>query len=43
MASLGGVPFYMDDWEIDVVYTGTQKVISAPPSLAPIAFNDRAM
>ncbi|XP_037797258.1 LOW QUALITY PROTEIN: serine--pyruvate aminotransferase-like [Penaeus monodon] len=43
VASLGGVPFYMDGWEIDVVYTGTQKVISAPPSMAPIAFNDRAM
>ncbi|XP_068248400.1 alanine--glyoxylate aminotransferase isoform X1 [Palaemon carinicauda] len=43
VASLGGVPFYMDDWQIDVVYTGTQKVISAPPSLAPIAFGDRAM
>lgn len=43
VACLGGVPFYMDSWEIDVVYTGSQKVISAPPSLAPIAFNDRAM
>ena len=37
VASLGGVPFYMDDWGVDLVYTGTQKVISAPPSLAPIA------
>ncbi|KAG7172700.1 alanine--glyoxylate aminotransferase-like isoform X2 [Homarus americanus] len=43
VASLGGVPFYMDAWEIDVVYTGSQKVISAPPSMAPMAFNDRAM
>ncbi|KAK8738565.1 hypothetical protein OTU49_003940 [Cherax quadricarinatus] len=43
VASLGGVPFFMDSWEIDVVYTGSQKVISAPPSVAPIAFNDRAM
>lgn len=43
VASLGGVPFFMDAWEIDVVYTGTQKVISAPPSLAPIAFSGRAM
>ncbi|CAL4061092.1 unnamed protein product, partial [Meganyctiphanes norvegica] len=43
VASLGGVPFYMDDWSVDVVYTGTQKVISAPPSMAPIAFSDKAM
>ncbi|XP_063848148.1 alanine--glyoxylate aminotransferase-like isoform X3 [Scylla paramamosain] len=43
VASLGGVPFFMDDWGVDVVYTGTQKVISAPPSMAPIAFSHRAM
>ncbi|XP_045111759.1 alanine--glyoxylate aminotransferase-like isoform X2 [Portunus trituberculatus] len=43
VASLGGVPFLMDLWGVDVVYTGTQKVISAPPSMAPIAFSDRAM
>ena len=43
VASLGGVPFLMDQWGVDVVYTGTQKVISAPPSMAPIAFSDRAM
>ncbi|KAK7070695.1 hypothetical protein SK128_028574 [Halocaridina rubra] len=43
VASLGGVPFYMDAWDVDLVYTGTQKVISAPPSMAPIAFNERAM
>ncbi|XP_045112123.1 alanine--glyoxylate aminotransferase-like isoform X2 [Portunus trituberculatus] len=43
VASLGGVPFFMDDWGVDVVYTGTQKVISAPPSMAPISFSHRAM
>lgn len=43
VASLGGVPFFMDDWGVDVVYTGTQKVISAPPSMAPIALSDKAM
>ncbi|KAG0728132.1 Serine--pyruvate aminotransferase, mitochondrial [Chionoecetes opilio] len=43
VASLGGVPFFMDQWGVDVVYTGTQKVISAPPSLAPIAFSHQAM
>ncbi|KAK3878111.1 hypothetical protein Pcinc_017223 [Petrolisthes cinctipes] len=43
VASLGGVPFYMDAWGVDVVYTGTQKVLSAPPSMAPIAFSARAM
>lgn len=43
VASLGGVPFLVDEWGVDVAYTGTQKVISAPPSMAPITFSDRAM
>ncbi|XP_076057048.1 alanine-glyoxylate aminotransferase isoform X2 [Oratosquilla oratoria] len=43
VASLGGVPMYMDKWGIDVLYSGSQKVISAPPAVAPIAFSDRAI
>jgi alanine-glyoxylate transaminase/serine-glyoxylate transaminase/serine-pyruvate transaminase len=43
VASLGGVPVYMDEWEIDVLYTGSQKVLGAPPGLAPISFSPRAM
>ncbi|CAL8083464.1 unnamed protein product [Orchesella dallaii] len=43
VASLGGVPFFMDDWKIDAVYTGSQKVIGAPPGLAPISFGPRAV
>ncbi|XP_069683970.1 alanine--glyoxylate aminotransferase [Periplaneta americana] len=43
VASLGGVPVYMDQWEIDVLYTGTQKVLGAPPGLAPISFSTRAV
>ena len=41
VASLGGVPFKMDEWEVDLVYTGTQKVLGAPPSLAPMALSER--
>lgn len=40
--TLGCVPFFMDKWKIDVVYTGTQKVLNAPPSLTPISFSKRA-
>ncbi|KAF2882597.1 hypothetical protein ILUMI_23565 [Ignelater luminosus] len=42
VASLGGVPFYADRWEVDVVYSGSQKVLGAPPGLAPISFNKKA-
>jgi len=28
--------------EIDVVYTGAQKVLSAPPGASPISFSDKA-
>jgi len=43
VASLGGVPFYADKWKVDVVYTGSQKVLGAPPGLSPISFGPRAV
>ncbi len=43
VASLGGVVFDTDGWEADVVYTGSQKCISAPPGISPITFGPRAM
>ncbi len=43
VASLGGNEFRTDDWGLDVVYTGSQKCLSAPPGVAPITFSDRAV
>ncbi|KAK6738516.1 hypothetical protein RB195_020551 [Necator americanus] len=43
VASLGGAEFRMDDWDVDCVYSATQKVLNAPPGLAPISFSDRAI
>jgi alanine-glyoxylate transaminase / serine-glyoxylate transaminase / serine-pyruvate transaminase len=43
VASLGGVEFRTDEWDVDVVYSGSQKCLSAPPGASPITFNDRAM
>ncbi|MFP8954452.1 pyridoxal-phosphate-dependent aminotransferase family protein [Natrialbaceae archaeon A-arb3/5] len=43
VASLGGVEFYTDEWNVDVVYSGSQKCLSAPPGASPITFNDRAV
>ena len=36
VASLGGVPFKVDELGVDVCYTGSQKCLSCPPGLAPI-------
>ena len=43
VTSLGGVELRVDEWDIDVCYSGTQKCLGAPPGLAPITFNERAM
>jgi alanine-glyoxylate transaminase/serine-glyoxylate transaminase/serine-pyruvate transaminase len=42
VASLGGVPFNVDELDIDVCYTGTQKCLSCPPGLGPITLGPRA-
>ncbi|NXV80523.1 SPYA protein, partial [Atlantisia rogersi] len=42
VASLGGAPIFMDQQEIDILYSGSQKVLNAPPGTAPISFSERA-
>jgi len=43
VTSLGGHPVKVDDWGIDVCYSGSQKCLSSPPGLAPITFSPRAV
>jgi alanine-glyoxylate transaminase/serine-glyoxylate transaminase/serine-pyruvate transaminase len=43
VTSLGGVPVEVDRWNIDVIYSGSQKCLSCPPGLAPVSLNDRAL
>jgi len=43
VTSLGGHPVRLDEWDVDVCYSGTQKCLSCPPGLAPVSFNERAM
>lgn len=43
VASLGGTEFYMDEWKVDVAYTGSQKVLGGPPGITPLSFNKKAM
>ena len=42
VTGLAGVPVEIDGWEIDAVYSGTQKCLSCPPGLAPVSFSPRA-
>lgn len=43
VTSLGGIEVSMDEWNIDALYSGTQKCLSCPPGLAPLSFSDKAM
>ncbi len=43
VTSLGGVPVEIDGWDVDAVYSGTQKCLSCPPGLAPVSFSPRAV
>ena len=43
VTSLGGCPVRIDDWQVDAVYSGTQKCLSCPPGLSPVSLSSRAM
>ena len=43
VTSLAGTDVRVDDWQIDAVYSGTQKCISAPPGLSPVSFSAAAV
>lgn len=41
VCSLGGVPFFADDWGVDCMYSGSQKVLGAPPGKLPTPHTKR--
>jgi alanine-glyoxylate transaminase / serine-glyoxylate transaminase / serine-pyruvate transaminase len=43
VTSLGGLPVDFDETGIDVAYSCTQKGLSCPPGLSPMALSERAM
>ncbi|MCU7922803.1 MAG: alanine--glyoxylate aminotransferase family protein [Candidatus Thiodiazotropha sp. (ex Dulcina madagascariensis)] len=43
VTSLGGSELRVDEWEIDTIYSGTQKCLSCTPGISPISFNERAL
>jgi alanine-glyoxylate transaminase/serine-glyoxylate transaminase/serine-pyruvate transaminase len=42
VTSLGGIPVRLDDWGVDLAYSGSQKCLGVAPGLAPFTINDRA-
>jgi aspartate aminotransferase-like enzyme len=42
VASIGGAPVLVDDWHIDLCLGGSQKVLSAPPSMSFLSVSERA-
>lgn len=43
VTALGGIPVEIDSWQVDAVYSGTQKCLGCPPGLAPVSFSKRAV
>lgn len=43
VTSLSGCELRIDDWGIDVCFSGTQKCLSAPPGMSPMTLSDAAM
>ena len=43
VTTLGGLEISMDAWNIDVLYSCTQKCLCCPPGLSPISFSEKAM
>jgi len=43
VTSLGGCELKVDAWEIDAIYSGTQKCLSCTPGISPISFSERAL
>jgi alanine-glyoxylate transaminase / serine-glyoxylate transaminase / serine-pyruvate transaminase len=43
VTTAGMMPYRMTEWGIDYAYTGSQKCLSAPPGVAPVAFSGAAI
>ena len=42
VTSLGGIEVAVDDWNVDIAYSGTQKCLGVPPGLSPLTVSARA-
>ncbi|MGF1568198.1 MAG: pyridoxal-phosphate-dependent aminotransferase family protein [Nodosilinea sp.] len=43
VTSLGGVPIFLDDWQVDLAYSCSQKGLSCAPGISPFTMGPRAV
>ncbi|MEJ2175260.1 MAG: alanine--glyoxylate aminotransferase family protein [bacterium] len=43
VTSLAGTPVKVDEWNIDAIYSASQKCLSCTPGLAPVSFSERVV
>jgi alanine-glyoxylate transaminase/serine-glyoxylate transaminase/serine-pyruvate transaminase len=43
VTSFAGTPLKVDEWELDAVYTGSQKCLSCVPGLSPVTLGAKAL
>ncbi len=43
VTSLGGTPVKVDEWEMDAIYSASQKCLSCTPGLSPVSFSERVV
>jgi len=43
VTTLGGSPVLVDEWEIDAIYSASQKCLSCTPGLSPVSFSERVV
>lgn len=43
VTSLGGVPIFLDEWQIDLAYSCSQKGLSCAPGISPFTMSPRAV
>ena len=43
VTSLGGIELKVDEWQIDAIYSGSQKCLSCVPGISPVSFSEQAV
>ena len=43
VTSLAGSPVLVDEWNVDAIYSASQKCLSCTPGLSPVSFSDRVV
>jgi alanine-glyoxylate transaminase/serine-glyoxylate transaminase/serine-pyruvate transaminase len=43
VTSLAGTPVKVDEWDIDAIYSASQKCLSCTPGLSPVSFSERVV